>query len=166
MKLVSRAAGDAISATAIVSLLAPAASASHGYDKAQLRVCVNGLDYGDEAEVDVKGRYADRDEEFRGCWTFYRIPSGWYKVSVDAPRGYDVEGDDEKWVKVDRGWRKTIRFWLEEEDDDWGGSHWSDRPDRPDYSDRPKFIKRGPGEWCPKGYSPSAVADDICVRNY
>ena len=164
MKLVSRAAGVAISAAALVAFLAPAASAGHQSDKGQLRVCVNGLDRGDEADVDVEGKKADRDEEFRGCYTF-RLPSGWYKVSVDAPRGYEVDGDDDEWVKVDRGWRKTVRFWLEEEDDDWNESGYSHRPDW-DGDDRPKFVKRGPGEWCPKGYSPSAVADDICVRSY
>jgi hypothetical protein len=158
MMHMSRAAGVAISATALVALLAPAASAGHTYQKGELRVCVNGLDHGDEADVEVVGKKTDRESEFRGCHTF-RLPSGWYEVSVDPPGGYEVEGDDDEWVRVDRGWRKTIRFWVTDDEygDGYGGSSWDDRP---------KFVKRGPGERCPEGYRPSDVAYDICVRTY
>lgn len=173
MKLASRAAGVAVSTTALVALLAPAAAASH-QNSGWLKVCVFGLDRGDEADVEIDGRWADRDEEVRGC-DWFRLPKGWYDVRVDAPRDYDVDGDDDARVKVRAGKTKTVKFWVEEDDDHWGdGSYGSgSEPSSPTgsgsggyYGTWPKYVKVSPGEACPNGYSRSTVSEEVCVRNW
>jgi hypothetical protein len=114
--IVSRVAAAGLSAAAILTFLAPAASANHrdgdgDRDRGRLTVCVFGLDRGDRARVDIDGR-SDRDDRIRGCETF-RLREGRYTVDVDPPRGYRVRGgDDDRRVWVEEGDRAFVSFSL------------------------------------------------------
>lgn len=159
MKIVSRAGAVAAAATALVALVAPAAGASPTpeYSRADLKVCVYGLGWGDEARVKIDGDHYFRTTWIRGCETF-RVPKGWYDVSVHAPHGYDVRGQDERSVNV--YYHAKVWFTMADEDhgDDWsaGENHGSGHEGR--------FVRVHSWESCPRGYVRSEVNDEICVR--
>lgn len=179
MKIISRAATVTISATAALAFLAPTANAD---SSGVLRVCVHGLDVGDEADVDIRGR-AGWSGEIRGCKSF-RAPSGAYSVDIDPPHGYQFEqGDDDRAVLVRSGDRTTVRFWLGDDEDDGDeveyegdydgrydddhGDHDDDHHDDDDdhHDDDVTFVRADDDGDCPDGYEHSRVDDDICVRD-
>lgn len=147
----------ALSATAAVAFLAPAANASSSdHNRGQLRVCAFGLGSGDEVEVDIWGR-GDWSGDLRGCAAF-RAARGVYSIDIDVPDGYRLSsGDDDRTVRVHSGERTTVRFWLDE-------THGDDCDDE-DCGDGSRFVRVDEDDHCPDGYEPSRVNDQICVRD-
>lgn len=168
VKIISRAAAVTISATAALAFLAPAANA--GSEPGVLRVCVLGLDDDDAADVEIWDE-GDWSGEINGCRSF-RAPRGVYDIDIDAPDGYDFEhGDDDRTVRVYSGERTTVRFWLDdaenEDDDDGSDVLWPDDEDDQDddEDDDVTFVRADDDGDCPDGYDNSRVDDDICVRD-